>query len=1210
MKKIYATIIAAITLLFTSAVAFAQPLTGIKNIPVDYATLADAITALNVQGVGTGGVTLNLMAGNPETAPAGGYVIGGAGTQLLTTTSSTNQVIIEGNGNTITAFNPQAANVNNDAIFKIIGADFITLSGFTMQENALNAVNGTRTEFGVALFYATTGDGAQNNTIIGNTISLVRTNVNTFGIYSNTRHSATNVTALAAPTLAVGANSFNKVYSNNINNVNYGIIFSGSSGAGADNGNDIGGSSAATGNSITDWGSSGGRSTNYIDISTALFALLDQNQMNENVSYNTIISSPLLRTSTTVVVGISKSYSVQPSTAFTSNITNNKVTVTNNPSFTTPSVYAINNNGINPLPGRIVNITDNIIENCRISGTSARDGNLIAILSGGRPETLNITGNMIRDNFITASGSTLGKLIGIDNRDNVTNLNITNNTLRNFQNTSPANTGGYVGITNSGAVVNTITISNNNLGDAINDAVTYTASGGISNGIEITGGASTAALNVTGNIIRGLNFVQASSVSGILTTSTFTGSPINISNNTFGAAATNFVTFNGPNTTNVYAVNNQGGSATGSVTISGNNLQGLLNQNPVSSSYFLISNMKNTAAQTISDNTFTNLNINTTGNVTFIDNNVTLPAGGSQTINNNIIVTAFNKSEPGGVVRFYSSFGASPSGTSEINTGNNFSNVTVTGATIIEGWRNHDGLPAGGPAKTISNNNFSNITGGTGAVTVLNIDKGTNIVSANTVSNISSAGAIDGIVLTQNILTSNVSGNIINTFVTSGAANVNGINVNGVGTTTNNIFKNKICNLQLDNADGAVNGILVVSGATNTIYNNLIGDLKAPTYSGSPDAIRGINIISTMGLSTINVYYNTIYLNASSTGTDFGTTGLYATASATTGTATLDLRNNIIYNISEPKGTGYTAAYKRSGIELENYAVTSDRNLFYAGSGPNRYIAFDQLTFYPTLVSYQSDPDVAPREANSVSGPLSFLSTTCGDPQFLHLPQTTIAENAGTPISGITDDYDGNGRSGTSPDIGADETIFVVPIAIEYFRGSKQSNRSNLLEWKVNVTGSAYATLILERSADGRNFNTLYTEQATSLRAQSPFSYTDAAQLQGTNFYRVKMADDAGRITYSAVIALLNKEGGFEIISLSPNPVKTAAALNITSSKSGIIKMMISDILGKQLQQQTVKFNAGSNLIPLNTSELSAGTYLVTVITEDGERRTNRFIKQ
>ena len=63
-----------ITLLTFVMLAFAisasAQLMGTKNIPGDYADLAAAITDLNTQGVGAGGVTFNLVAGNPQTAPA------------------------------------------------------------------------------------------------------------------------------------------------------------------------------------------------------------------------------------------------------------------------------------------------------------------------------------------------------------------------------------------------------------------------------------------------------------------------------------------------------------------------------------------------------------------------------------------------------------------------------------------------------------------------------------------------------------------------------------------------------------------------------------------------------------------------------------------------------------------------------------------------------------------------------------------------------------------------------------------------------------------------------------------------------------------------------------------------------------------------------------------------------------------------------------
>src|SRR5204862_4735739 len=109
----------------------------------------------------------------------------------------------------------------NDAVFKLIGADWITITGFVMQENPANVINtpaasNNMTEWGVALLYVTATDGAQNNTISGNTISLSRTYTNSFGIYSNTRHTAAAPTTLADITAASGAKINNKVYTNNI----------------------------------------------------------------------------------------------------------------------------------------------------------------------------------------------------------------------------------------------------------------------------------------------------------------------------------------------------------------------------------------------------------------------------------------------------------------------------------------------------------------------------------------------------------------------------------------------------------------------------------------------------------------------------------------------------------------------------------------------------------------------------------------------------------------------------------------------------------------------------------------------------------------------------------------------------------------------------------------------------------------------------------
>ena len=71
MKKVY---LLLLTILFAATIN--AQVTGTKTIGVDYPTIAAAISALNTQGVGAGGATINVPAGYAETAPAGGYLLG------------------------------------------------------------------------------------------------------------------------------------------------------------------------------------------------------------------------------------------------------------------------------------------------------------------------------------------------------------------------------------------------------------------------------------------------------------------------------------------------------------------------------------------------------------------------------------------------------------------------------------------------------------------------------------------------------------------------------------------------------------------------------------------------------------------------------------------------------------------------------------------------------------------------------------------------------------------------------------------------------------------------------------------------------------------------------------------------------------------------------------------------------------------------------
>jgi hypothetical protein len=73
------------------------------------------------------------------------------------------------------------------------------------------------------------------------------------------------------------------------------------------------------------------------------------------------------------------------------------------------------------------------------------------------------------------------------------------------------------------------------------------------------------------------------------------------------------------------------------LSIQSNDFRGNISINKCQAQTY-ISNAAVTLSQNISNNTFTNLNVNTTGDITFISNNVTVPATGNQDVNSNSIV--------------------------------------------------------------------------------------------------------------------------------------------------------------------------------------------------------------------------------------------------------------------------------------------------------------------------------------------------------------------------------------------------------------------------------------------------------------------------------------------------------------------------------------------------------------------------------------------
>ena len=306
--------------------------------------------------------------------------------------------------------------------------------------------------------------------------------------------------------------------------------------------------------------------------------------------------------------------------------------------------------------------------------------------------------------------------------------------------------------------------------------------------------------------------------------------------------------------------------------------------------------------------------------------------------------------------------------------------------------------------KNFQNNqvyNFSTTAGGVGGATFngIHCSTGTIDISSNQIYALNSTGSTGG-----------TGGTIYGVQITGG--------------TTSNVSKNKIYNLSSTSTNPVVAGILISGNTTNTLSNNLIGDLRA-TAANAANPLLGISIT---GSTTTNVYFNTVYLNGSSSGALFGSSAISAST-----TPTVTLRNNIFVNLSSVSGSGLAVAHRRSSTTLTTYGSASNNNFFYAGTpGASNLIFYDGTNSDQTLAAYKAR--VAPRDAASATEMVSstpgvfFQSFNGADAGFLHMVTglSTQVESGAAPISGITDDYDSDVRNVTTPDIGADEFAGVL----------------------------------------------------------------------------------------------------------------------------------------------------------------------------------------
>ncbi len=719
------------------------------------------------------------------------------------------------------------------------------------------------------------------------------------------------------------------------------------------------------------------------------------------------------------------------------------------------------------------------------------------------------------------------------------------------------------------------TITANTIGFATADGTgTYTLGGAVTTrflAIDLAVGSNIAS-TVQNNIITNISFQTSanfSSASGIWCGINISGGFVNVVSNRIGALSGNGAITVNPTVGGTLTVGITS-SSTFAVTISNNRIaaidvmpSGVLSGNLLGIQTQGSGGPINISGNTVGNNTENSMRVGILGTTT--GNGIIRGILNSNTGNINIsgnIIQNLTHNSNNALALFRAIECQQGNALIEFNT---IKNIMANGASLTSLTPEGAGILATtGGLLTVNQNTISN----------LNVTN-TTTATGTTVTGIYVASAVSGAIVTQNKL----------------------YGFTNAGTSTSTTLPGIIAGVYCRDAPAATPNILIA--------NNMISFGNAQT---SNTAIIGVwNAAASANGLTTKLYYNSINIEgAVATGAqpsfcyyrgDFSSTAFT--------TPNVDIKNNI-FNNSRTGGTGkhyaiansYGAATSNAGgwgVNASNY------NVLNANAAAVGYWSGDR-----TFAGWQA---ASGGDANSLSGlNLIFANPASGD---LHLTNTVdiVVDGKATPLIAVTNDFDDETRNAATPDIGADEfNASALPITIVYFTGNKQGSM-NVLNWKAN-SNSLVVTFDLEHSNDGRKFSSMEKTTATQARCLLPFTVTDKTPIAGINYYRLKMTEADGTGSYSNVIAILNKETGFEALSLASPIVNKTFSLQVFASRNTLLRLLITDLTGRTVYQQTATAIPGLGSITIDAGNLINGIFQLTCLPENGEAKTFRFVKQ
>lgn len=186
-------------------------------------------------------------------------------------------------------------------------------------------------------------------------------------------------------------------------------------------------------------------------------------------------------------------------------------------------------------------------------------------------------------------------------------------------------------------------------------------------------------------------------------------------------------------------------------------------------------------------------------------------------------------------------------------------------------------------------------------------------------------------------------------------------------------------------------------------------------------------------------------------------------------------------------------------------------------------------------------------------------------------------------------------------------SISVLSVKLLNFMGNLTNNKV-ALQWTV-AQNESVNKFDVERSNDGNNFTAVSLVSGSAKTGNENYQYAETTFGEKL-FYRLKMTDKSGVITYSKILVFKTDAVTNNTIKVINNPVNDKLTLSFESTGNNSVIVNVLDMNGRQVMQQKINTFKGTNLASLQLpATLNKGMYVANIV--DGDiHQSAKFITQ